>query len=80
VVLDSIPGIAATTAALLLAEVPDIKRYHSARQVAAFAGLVPREREPQEKRRVNYIAHGDVGDRDSSRNPPSTLSSANPLE
>jgi transposase len=29
----------------LLAEVPDIKQYRSARQVAAFAGLVPRERQ-----------------------------------
>lgn len=43
--LDTIPGIAATTAAVLLAEVPDIKQYKSARQVAAFAGLVPRERQ-----------------------------------
>jgi transposase len=43
--LNSIPGIADTTAAVLLAEVPDIKRYRSARQVAAFAGLVPRERQ-----------------------------------
>jgi transposase len=43
--LDSIPGIAETTAAVLLAEVPDIKQYKSARQVAAFAGLVPRERQ-----------------------------------
>ncbi len=43
--LDSIPGIGETTAALLLAEVPDIKRYRSARQLAAFAGLVPRERQ-----------------------------------
>ena len=43
--LDSIPGIAETTAALLLAEVPDIKRYRNARQLAAFAGLVPRERQ-----------------------------------
>jgi transposase len=43
--LDSIPGIAATTAALLLAEVPNFKQYRSARQVAAFAGLVPRERQ-----------------------------------
>lgn len=42
--LDSIPGIGETTAAALLAEVPDIKHYKSARQVAAFAGLVPRER------------------------------------
>jgi transposase len=43
--LDSIPGIGETTAAALLAEVPDIKLYKSARQVAAFAGLVPRERQ-----------------------------------
>jgi transposase len=43
--LDTIPGIAETTAAVLLAEVPDIKQYKSARQVAAFAGLVPRERQ-----------------------------------
>jgi transposase len=43
--LASIPGIAATTAVVLLAEVPDIKQYRSARQVAAFAGLVPRERQ-----------------------------------
>lgn len=43
--LDSIPGIGETTAAGRLAEVPDIKQYRSARQVAAFAGLVPRERQ-----------------------------------
>ena len=43
--LDSIPGIGETTAAVLLAEVPDIRQYKSARQVAAFAGLVPRERQ-----------------------------------
>jgi transposase len=42
--LDSIPGIGATTAALFLAEVVDIKQYSNARQVAAFAGLVPRQR------------------------------------
>ena len=43
--LDTIPGIAETTAAVLSAEVPDILQYKSARQVAAFAGLVPRERQ-----------------------------------
>ncbi len=42
--LDSIPGIGATTAALLLAEIVNITQYKSARQVAAYAGLVPRER------------------------------------
>jgi transposase len=43
--LDTIPGIAETTAALLLAEITDITQYRSARQVAAYAGLVPRERQ-----------------------------------
>jgi transposase len=43
--LDSIPGVGEATAAVLLAEVPDLKEYRSARQVAAFAGLVPRERQ-----------------------------------
>jgi len=43
--LDSIPGIAQTTAATLLAEITDITQYRSARQVAAYAGLVPRERQ-----------------------------------
>ncbi len=43
--LESIPGIGATTAALLLAEVGDISHFDNARQVAAFAGLVPRIRE-----------------------------------
>jgi transposase len=42
--LDSIPGIGEATAALLLAEIVHLKEYKSARQVAAYAGLVPRER------------------------------------
>ena len=40
--LISIPGIGETTAAKFLAEILDIKLYGSARQLAAFAGLVPR--------------------------------------
>lgn len=43
--LDSIPGIAQSTAASLLSEMTDITQYRSARQVAAYAGLVPRERQ-----------------------------------
>lgn len=43
--LESIPGIGAATAALLLAELGDMARFSNARQVAAFAGLVPRIRE-----------------------------------
>ena len=42
--LDSIPGIAEATAALILAEIVNIKEYKSARQAAAYAGLVPREK------------------------------------
>jgi len=38
----SIPGIGSTTAAKLLSEIQDVKLYESARQLAAFAGLVPR--------------------------------------
>jgi transposase len=40
--LSSIPGIGELTASKLLAEIIDINHYSSARQVAAFAGLVPR--------------------------------------
>lgn len=37
----SIPGIGDTTAALFLAEVPDISRFADASQLAAYAGLTP---------------------------------------
>ncbi len=40
---DSIPGAGEATAAPLLAEITDIRQYRSARQVAAYAGLVPRQ-------------------------------------
>lgn len=40
--LTSIPGIGDTTAVLFLAEVPDIERFDSASQLAAYAGLSPR--------------------------------------
>jgi transposase len=40
--LDSIPGVGKRTAAKLLAEIPNIAQYQSARQVAAHAGLTPR--------------------------------------
>lgn len=43
--LDSIPGIAATTATHLLAEVPNWQAYPSARQLTAQAGLTPRQRQ-----------------------------------
>jgi transposase len=40
--LESIPGIGQRTAAKLLAEIENINRYESARQVAAYAGLTPK--------------------------------------
>lgn len=40
--LVSIPGIADTTAAAILSELLDVSQFTEARQVAAFAGLVPR--------------------------------------
>jgi len=43
--LTSIPGVADTTAAALLAELGDVSQFTDARQVAAFAGLVPRLRQ-----------------------------------
>jgi len=43
--LTSIPGIGNTTAALLLAEIPHIDLFTSAKAVAAYAGLSPRDRQ-----------------------------------
>lgn len=43
--LTSIPGIGPTTAAALLSEIGDVSQFAGARQVAAFAGLVPRIRQ-----------------------------------
>jgi transposase len=42
--LTSIPGIGETTAGSLLAEIPHLDRFESAKAVAAYAGLSPRQR------------------------------------
>jgi transposase len=39
--LQSIPGVGATTAYQVLSELPDVTRFSSAQQVAAYAGLAP---------------------------------------
>jgi len=39
--LETIPGVGSTTAALVLAELGDHERFESARQAAAYAGLTP---------------------------------------
>jgi len=41
--LTSIPGVGEGTAQVLLAELPDVRQFGSAEQVAAWAGLCPRE-------------------------------------
>lgn len=43
--LVSIPGIGEKTAAVILAEVQDISRFDDVRQLVAYAGLCPRERQ-----------------------------------
>ena len=43
--LTSIPGLGKLSAAKFLAEVPDVSRFDSAAQLAAFAGLTPRQRQ-----------------------------------
>ena len=41
--LTSIPGISATTAHWILAELPDVEQFASAQSAAAYAGLAPQE-------------------------------------
>jgi transposase len=41
----TIPGIGKTTAAVFLAEVPDVRLFPQAKQLAAFAGLTPGQRQ-----------------------------------
>ena len=53
--LTTIPGIGEATAAILIAELFD-KRYSSARQAAAFAGLVPRLTESGTLRRRSRLS------------------------
>jgi transposase len=43
--IETIPGIGATTAAIVLGELLDVKRFTSARQLAAFSGTVPQIRQ-----------------------------------
>jgi len=58
----SIPGIGATTAHWLLAELPDVKEFGSAQAAAAFAGLNPCEYQSgtSVKRKTRLSKHGNV--------------------
>jgi transposase len=53
--LQTIPGIGVFGAALLLAEIGTIQRFHSAHELAAYAGLVPSTRSSGDK-----TSHGGV--------------------
>ena len=54
--LESIPGIGKRTATRLLAEIEDISQYKSARQVAAYAGVTPRNYRSGTKRGQTRLA------------------------
>ena len=43
--LDTIPGVGLQTAAIVVSELGSPERFESARQAAAYAGLVPSRRE-----------------------------------
>ncbi len=51
-----IPGIGQFTAATLVGEIWDVKRFPSARQLAAWAGLTPSEHSSGEHRRLGHIS------------------------
>ena len=61
--VQSIPGIGETTAAIVLGELLDIARFTSARQLAAFTGLVPRVRQSG----TSVRGHGTLSKLGSSR-------------
>jgi transposase len=53
--LRTIPGVGEITAEVVLAEIADIRRFRSAKQVAAYAGLSPGQRESAGKSRELHI-------------------------
>lgn len=59
--LDSIPGVGPATIAHILADLSDVTRFEGVKQVAAFAGLTPRQHESgvsvRGKPRLSKIGH-----------------------
>jgi transposase len=53
--LVSVPGIGPYSALVVLAEIGDIRRFASKRQLYSYAGLVPRVRDSGERRRRGKI-------------------------
>lgn len=56
VLLQTIPGIGRVTAAALLAEIPDLSLFDSARQLAAYAGLTPTHRQSGQQQRPSRLS------------------------
>jgi transposase len=55
--LQSVPGIGAYSAMVILAELGDVKRFENKRALASYAGLVPVVRESAGKRKRGGITH-----------------------
>jgi transposase len=58
--LQTIPGIGKVTAAVILAEIPDLSLFDSARQLAAYAGVTPTHRQSgQQQKRSRLSKQGN---------------------
>lgn len=79
--LCSIPGVGPILAAHFLAEVPDIRRFESAAQLAAFAGLVPTQHESgtSVKRKSRLAKTGNIHLRTAFYMPALSAARHNPL-
>lgn len=55
--LQTIPGIGAYSAMVILAEIGDVTRFRDKKALASYAGLVPRVRESAGKRSYGSISH-----------------------
>lgn len=55
--LQTIPGVGAYSAMVILAEIGDVRRFRDKKSLASYAGLVPRVRESAGKRSYGGIAH-----------------------
>jgi transposase len=79
--LYTIPGVGPILAAHFLAEVPDVARFESASQLAAFAGLVPTQGESgtSVKRKSKLAKSGNVHLRKAFYMPALSAARHNPL-
>jgi transposase len=79
--LTSIPGIGFKTATVLLAEIPDIRAFASARQLVAYAGLNPQQRQSGSsvKKRTRLSKRGNARLRQALYMPGVVAKRHNPL-